>query len=109
MSFEEFIKGASDVCYRPFTWSTKMFYSNAEDVVDQDGFTEKEYSRMLTYLGEVKIETSQSNSTPYFEVFLNNLPKQYQDICHNLIKVRLGIQGTNIKSVKLIEQIICSD
>ncbi|VDI07342.1 Hypothetical predicted protein [Mytilus galloprovincialis] len=92
MSFEEFIKGASDVCYRPFTWSTKMFYSNAEDVVDQDGFTEKEYSRMLTYLGEVKIETSQSNSTPYFEVFLNNLPKQYQDICHNLIKVRLGIQ-----------------
>ncbi|CAG2197816.1 unnamed protein product [Mytilus edulis] len=92
MSFEEFIKGASDVCYRPFTWSTKMFYSNAEDVVDQDGFTEKEYSRMLTYLGEVKIKTSQSNSTPYFEVFLNNLPKQYQDICHNLIKVRLGIQ-----------------
>ncbi|CAC5373260.1 unnamed protein product [Mytilus coruscus] len=44
---------------------------------------------MLTYLGEVKNKTSQSNSSPNFEVYLNNLPKQYQDICLDFIN---GIQ-----------------
>ncbi|XP_052068350.1 uncharacterized protein LOC127707706 [Mytilus californianus] len=85
MPFEEFIKGASDVCYRPFSWSFTSSDSDAEDFVDQDSLTKKEYSRMLTYLGEVKKETSQ-------KVFLNNPPKQFKDIFHDLRKIQRGIQ-----------------
>ena len=98
MSFEDFIKGASDVCYRPFTWSEPFDDSDAEDDEDEEELTGKEYSRMLTYLGEVETEKSHSNSSPYFEVFLNNLPKQFQDICHDLRNARLCSQGTSIKS-----------
>ncbi|CAG2225847.1 unnamed protein product [Mytilus edulis] len=97
MSFEDFIKGASDVCYRPFTWSVPFDDSDAEDDEDEEELTGKEYSRMLTYLGEVETEKSHSNSSPYFEVFLNNLPKQFQqDICHDLRNVRLCSQGLKV-------------
>ncbi|XP_063447598.1 uncharacterized protein LOC134727148 [Mytilus trossulus] len=92
MSFEDFIKGASDVCYRPFAWSYPFDDSGAEDDEDEDELTGQEYSRMLTYLGEVEKEISHSNSTPYFEVFLNNLPKQFQDICHDVKNARLCSQ-----------------
>ncbi|XP_063444967.1 uncharacterized protein LOC134725239 [Mytilus trossulus] len=85
MSIEDFIKGASDVCYRPFAWSYKFndSDSDAEEDVDKKKLTEKEYSLMLTYLGEEKIETSQSSSAPSFEVLLDNLPEQFQNICHD--------------------------
>ncbi|VDI07338.1 Hypothetical predicted protein [Mytilus galloprovincialis] len=96
MSFEDFIKGASDVCYRPFTWSEPFDDSDAEDDEDEEELTGKEYSRMLTYLGEVETEKSHSNSSPYFEVFLNNLPKQFQDICHDLRNARLCSQGLKV-------------
>ncbi|XP_071148768.1 uncharacterized protein [Mytilus edulis] len=100
MSFEDFIKGASDVCYRPFEWSSTISGFDAEDDVDKrkkkNKLTEKEYSRMLTYLGEEKIEAYQSNSYPSFEVFLNYLPKQFQDICYDLRKARLSIQELQI-------------
>ncbi|VDI07343.1 Hypothetical predicted protein [Mytilus galloprovincialis] len=86
MSFEDFIKGASDVCYRPFAWSSRFSDSDAKDDVDKKNkikLTKKEYSRMLTYLGE-KIEKSKSSYSPSFEVFLDNMPEQFQNICHDL-------------------------
>ncbi|XP_071129366.1 uncharacterized protein [Mytilus edulis] len=92
MSFEEFIKGASDVCYRPFNKFIVSRNAYAEDDVEENGPAEKKYSRIQNFYGEVRNKTFKSKSTSYFDIFLNNLPKQYEDICHDLRNVKRVIQ-----------------
>ncbi|XP_076074371.1 uncharacterized protein LOC143045629 [Mytilus galloprovincialis] len=82
MSFEEFIKGASDVCYRPFN----RYY------VEEDWPAENYFSRIQNFSGKVRNKTFKSKSTSYFDVFLNNLPKQFEDLCHDLRNVKRDIK-----------------
>ncbi|VDI11292.1 Hypothetical predicted protein [Mytilus galloprovincialis] len=92
MSFEEFIKGASDVCYRPFNEFYASRKAHAEEDVEEDGPAEKSYSRIQTFSGKVRDETFKSKSTSYFDEFLNSLPKEFADLCQVLRNVKRGIQ-----------------
>ncbi|CAG2239210.1 unnamed protein product [Mytilus edulis] len=92
MSFEEFIKGASDVCYRPFNEFYASRKAHAEEDVEEDGPAEKSYSRIQTFSGKVRNETFKSKSTSYFDEFLNSLPKEFADLCQVLRNVKRGIQ-----------------
>lgn len=82
MSLQEFIKGASDVCYRPpkFRFSVRA----AENILSKI-----EYTRMLQYLGEIEDQTSTTSSVPALEVILNKMPTRFKDL-HDVLGRIIG-------------------
>ncbi|CAG2217052.1 unnamed protein product [Mytilus edulis] len=82
MSLQEFIKGASDVCYRPpkFRFSVRA----AENILSKI-----EYTRMLQYLGEIEDQTSATSSVPALEVILNKMPTRFKDL-HDVLGRIIG-------------------